>query len=278
MDGLVNPRRQITIRYVRAQIEAPWEVEIRSFRFQDTIHWDGQVFWGLGGVPPDPEDGIYYREVGPRVYRYIPAEEDEPSLLFDMEWPDSLLFIFTVDGFMGYSITYGHDGYWPFALSNGEERNSLRLYGIDTGAPWQEMVQWVEGIGDIRNPLFPEHYLSPLFDIGTSELLCFYDDYEEEPIYLNPDFINCAGDPINSTDDLTADAFRLFPNPTTGIVNIDFPVERWQMELFDLFGRKLTSFANSSMIDISTLPAGTYYYHILNVDGLTITTGKLLKQ
>lgn len=279
VDGLVNNRRQITLRYLIPSSGGPWETAIVSYRFQDTVHFNGEVFWELSGPSiGNPGEGIYYRQVGSKVYRYHPTYDDEVKLLFDFELPMNLSYTFESNYPMNFSEQYYHIGSSPFVLDNGEERNSLLLFNLEPQAPWQENVQWVEGIGDIRNPLFPEEYLSPYFDIVTSELLCFYDDYEEEPIYRNPLYENCSGDIIDQTEEASLQAIELYPNPTSGLVYVKSPAEGLQIVLFDLFGRQLITQATTQAIDLTNSPSGTYFYHILDQKGVKIDSGKLLKQ
>ncbi|MEM6348581.1 MAG: CotH kinase family protein [Bacteroidota bacterium] len=52
------------------------------------------------------------------------------------------------------------------------------------------------------------------------------------------------------------DFFRLFPNPTTGIVNLESPAEM-EVVLYDLSGRMLLQSTNKQL-DMSFLPAGAY--------------------
>lgn len=68
----------------------------------------------------------------------------------------------------------------------------------------------------------------------------------------------------------------LYPNPTSGILNIESKSEIRNVALFDLSGRKISEF-NSSQINISSLPKGIYLIKISTKDGKT-TTKKVVKK
>lgn len=58
----------------------------------------------------------------------------------------------------------------------------------------------------------------------------------------------------------------VFPNPTNGIVNLRLPNGNWNVQLFDLNGRLIQSWAerNDSQLDIEDLPNGTYLIEARN--------------
>lgn len=57
-----------------------------------------------------------------------------------------------------------------------------------------------------------------------------------------------------------SNSFRLFPNPTNGIINTSTPIEK--MILYNLMGVKLMEIAHSTSIDISNFPSGIYILSI----------------
>lgn len=274
VDGLVNNKRQINLRYVIPDFEGPWTQVTREFRFQDTVHFDGHVFWELSGAW---EEGIYFRQDGSKVYRFHPEYDSEVVLLYDFEL-DTINYLYQSDYPDEFSVLYHIAVQNEFELDNGEIRDGVFLFSDNPQAPWQETVQWVEGIGDIQNPLFPEEYLTPYFDIVNSELVCFWDDYEQEPIYRNPFYANCDGDIVDNAEEVVALAYALYPNPTTGRVRIDGLMDGKQISLMDLFGRVVYTAEQSMELDLTHLPPGTYFYHILEQDGQSLQSGKLLKQ
>jgi hypothetical protein len=74
--------------------------------------------------------------------------------------------------------------------------------------------------------------------------------------------------------------FSIYPNPGNESLNINSPLDRLQIQLFDLTGRmefeaKISSGINS--IPVSSLPAGIYLYRILDKKNQTIRSGKWIK-
>ncbi|CAG5084255.1 T9SS type A sorting domain-containing protein [Parvicella tangerina] len=64
----------------------------------------------------------------------------------------------------------------------------------------------------------------------------------------------------------------VYPNPTTGIVNIDIPSSELEsVKLFDLSG-KLVKQTKLSRLDISNLSEGTYFLEIISSKGITNKT------
>ena len=72
---------------------------------------------------------------------------------------------------------------------------------------------------------------------------------------------------------------RVYPNPTTSLVNIE-STGLSRVELYDLEGRRLQDYTTRDdqhiMIDLSSYASGSYYLRIHNVDGVTIQ--KLIKK
>lgn len=75
--------------------------------------------------------------------------------------------------------------------------------------------------------------------------------------------------------------YKLYPNPTKGIVNIEFSVDvEFSIVVFDIVGQEVTkeiSNSGSMQIDLSNYNSGTYFYQILDRDGVILNTDKLIK-
>jgi hypothetical protein len=80
---------------------------------------------------------------------------------------------------------------------------------------------------------------------------------------------------VNTTEVLSTD-FRLSPNPTNGLINIE-GITPDQIRVNDSFGRLLIQSAeNTNQIDLTDLPSGVYYIQV-NVEGAWATK-KVVKQ
>ena len=69
-------------------------------------------------------------------------------------------------------------------------------------------------------------------------------------------------------------AFALFPNPTKGILNTTFPVEK--LTIYNTIGEKVSEYLNVSAIDISSFPDNLYVFQIENNGNRSIH--KVIKQ
>jgi len=90
----------------------------------------------------------------------------------------------------------------------------------------------------------------------------------------------CATDGIH---EVTADHVHVYPNPTTGMVNIsiDNAEAGLSVQIYDLLGQKIFQSSISSdntSIDLSGHAAGSYLYHISGASGEDISAGMIIIQ
>ncbi|MBQ1652729.1 MAG: T9SS type A sorting domain-containing protein, partial [Bacteroidales bacterium] len=78
-----------------------------------------------------------------------------------------------------------------------------------------------------------------------------------------------------SIDGAFANDINIFPNPTTGIVNIEAEGLN-KVVVYDVTGRMMMSVANESTIDISNLEAGVYFFSVETENGSAMK--KLVKE
>ena len=74
-------------------------------------------------------------------------------------------------------------------------------------------------------------------------------------------------DPLLATNDLSQSSLKLFPNPTTGLITIDYPgLFISNINIFDVSGKLIFSDeqvnANAKNIDISSFSNGIYFIQI----------------
>ncbi len=79
------------------------------------------------------------------------------------------------------------------------------------------------------------------------------------------DNLGCIINPPLSVKEVTRKILELFPNPTTNELKIkEIPDEVTKYEIYNQIGIKVTEGMISDEIDVSTLPAGTYFLKIGN--------------
>ncbi len=62
-----------------------------------------------------------------------------------------------------------------------------------------------------------------------------------------------------SVDDVDTSAISIYPNPTTGIINIKGPVNYDEIVVYSIIGKKVKSFRADNIIDISGISNGFYF-------------------
>ena len=146
------------------------------------------------------------------------------------------------------------------------------------------------------NPTFSLNTISPpAGQPAQKSYLDFNDDWpnnswelSEPAIYYQAAYIrllaNYYEQPIaNSSTEVTdlSNAIFLFPNPTTGEINLKTEFSDFEWALFDLQGRNLLQQQATSTpvsIDLSQLPSGTYFIRILDQNSGKTSSRKVIKQ
>jgi len=115
-------------------------------------------------------------------------------------------------------------------------------------------------------------------------LSCSRYDYltqnEEFDIYILK--VNQDGLLVSTTENpiINSNACFIYPNPGNETLNINSPIDRSQIQLFDLTGRlecEAELSAGTNSIPVSSLPAGIYLYRIFDHKSQIIQSGKWIK-
>jgi len=82
-------------------------------------------------------------------------------------------------------------------------------------------------------------------------------------------------DNLSVSYNLTNKVF-IYPNPTKGIITIDYPRDTLNIKVYNQLGQLVHSNKNSKTIDISELTSGLYFITIETIDGKS-STKKIVK-
>lgn len=75
-----------------------------------------------------------------------------------------------------------------------------------------------------------------------------------------------------SVETIKTSTFKIYPNPTEGIINLDVTnTSKYEVMLFDLSGKMLFNTANVSQIDLSNVQSGIYFITIITDNGSKLT-------
>jgi hypothetical protein len=118
---------------------------------------------------------------------------------------------------------------------------------------------WYEGIGSLKS-VFNLYYIGNL-PTENPELLCYWNN--GNLIYQSPQWTVCEYAIITAIDDnLIIPDLKIYPNPTTGRLNIFTTTEIKEICLIDMYG-KLVFCSPSKNIDLSNLTNGIYLLRIM---------------
>ena len=102
-----------------------------------------------------------------------------------------------------------------------------------------------------------------IYDTTSSEWSEYLDtdftEFKVTSVFESPIQINqvTVGDPTNlSVEDAMTMGIRIYPNPSSSVINVDYS-EELQLTLFNLLGQQVLS-SSSKTINISNLDKGTY--------------------
>ena len=121
-----------------------------------------------------------------------------------------------------------------------------------------------------------------VYDTTSSEWAEYLDtdsaDYTVTSVFDSPIQINqvTVGAPNSlAVEDLIAMGIRIYPNPSSSVINIDY-YEDLQLTLFNVLGQQVMS-SNSKSINISNLDQGTYILRAKDSNN-TINNFKIIKR
>jgi hypothetical protein len=87
------------------------------------------------------------------------------------------------------------------------------------------------------------------------------------PIELNPNLSNCTI--LGLKSNIISDT-RIYPNPTSDIINIESVIPIEKTEVYDLYGKLVATNHNSTSINIYNLAAGVYLFKIKTNEGYAL--------
>lgn len=130
---------------------------------------------------------------------------------------------------------------------------------------------------NIQNGNHPDGIFSLFYteDIAYACVDSIADEYEEVSFHMRQGLlpsINCT--PLNNHEpNLANEGITLYPNPTSGVINIDSHQEKLlSFTIFDTRGIQIPErYTDMNEIDISTLPSGVYIFHFETEDGLIVS-------
>ncbi len=129
---------------------------------------------------------------------------------------------------------------------------------------------WIEGIGDILNG-----FNSIMYELYN--FTCLYQDNELVYTY-NTSYSNC-GRNLEIEDIYNDKSIKIYPTVISDYINIEGYTYPLNIDIIDLFGRKVLSRnTNDRIIDCSMLKSGVYFILIKNKLGHIVSKNKIIKK
>ncbi len=224
------------------------------------------------GYPIQPRG--YIREENKSIYFYPSSGLWDEGLIYDfnlevgdtMYWDPDVLPIPEPS----FGIVVEIDS---IQITNGDFRKRYFIngnYGVD--------IQVIEGIGSVMGLLMSNvgqsgvvDWITDLSCVSTPQNLIYtsiYFGWIDDPT-------QCL-DPTVSTEEVPKNSLKVFPNPTSHIINLSKTIYQARVEIFSATGQKVLSTNNftGSAIDLKDLPSGLY---LLVISGDEEYVGKIIK-
>ncbi|WP_115462291.1 T9SS type A sorting domain-containing protein [Winogradskyella aurantiaca] len=198
------------------------------------------------------------------------------------------------DNFMGFNLEVGTDAsqmthfhmdYWVVGtptggvmnpkLSNhsaghltGETNAAIHSFGPGAEGQWNsldiEISQFNVGEagGGISNPASLRAVLSQLVMVASGAGGALFDAIYFDNIYFH-------NNQLLSTDQFTQDRFKIYPNPTNGLWNVNSSTLVENVTVYDILGKEVINMSpamNDFTIDGSNLKSGVYFAKIQGVE------------
>lgn len=238
------------------------------------------------------DDGTAEAAYGPTgslaalAYRFDPIENDSligvmmgfvPSVT-DVSGFEFLLTVWDDNGGEPGNVIYEDDPFEPRYPLYPWERNGFRYYALA-----DSMKLWIDGPFYIGWKQFDSQRLNIGMDFNRvnndkifysiDNQLSWNQSVFEGSLLMRPVFDTkmnyVLGYEERENSELTQYEFSIYPNPTSGIVNIGGDLkEIKKVEIFDLTGKKVDSSIENYSIDVTFLNSGIYLMRIVDKNGV----------
>lgn len=211
------------------------------------------------------------------VDSYVAYEAGEVVYVYQ-EFTDQFLKIYDFSLEVGDSVVLSN--FWKYHIDsigtiqvNFTDRRFQHIHFGDS----QEKYLVLEGIGLVGDTGFDNPLRCSYFFLHTAfcsmavdgtdfHFRCFSDGLT----FLDPHF-NCT---LSPNGEVIREKPRLYPNPTSGTLQIDFPPENpiAKIQIFSMYGERLNTLrTQDNQLDISHLPTGIYFLKMEFSNGEILT-------
>ncbi|HAH58271.1 MAG TPA: hypothetical protein DCL86_09000 [Bacteroidales bacterium] len=228
-------------------------------------------------------DSLFHNDL---LYRGLLREENNKVFYLDTLNQLDTLYDFSLN--VGDSILFDLHGMYPEWLQvvsvdniqiNGDDYRRIKFAEPAFQAFDQLNEIWIEGIGSIHGPLFPNFPVTFSQEQPDSMLLiCSFSNNQH--IWQHPSYSDCYINIVLGTEQREVYDIKIYPNPFTNKIHIENnKMGRYELTILNGLGQtiKKTQISNDNQtIDLTDLEAGIYFLKIDN--HLNTKTLKIVKR
>src|SRR5574344_1499391 len=219
-------------------------------------------------------------------YRGLLREENNKVFYLDTLNQLDTLYDFSLN--VGDSVLFDLYGMYPEWLQvinvdsiqiNGDYYKRLK-FAEPTINAFDELNEfWIEGIGSIHGPLFPNFPVKFSQEIPDSMLVtCTYSNNQQ--VWQHQSYPNCYVNIVLSVDKLELFDFKIYPNPFTDRIQIEnIGLQQYELTIVNSIGQTIKRMqvnGDTQIIDLTELQVGIYCLRIENK--LNARTMKIIKK
>jgi len=220
------------------------------------------------------------------LYRGLIREEN--SKVFYLDTLNQLYTLYDFSLNVSDSVLFDLYGMYPEWLEvvnvdsiqiNGDYYRRLK-FAEPTMNAFDELNEiWIDGIGSIHGPLFPNFPINFSQEMPDSMLVtCTFSNNQQ--VWQHLSYPSCYVNIVLSVDQLELFNFKIYPNPFTDRIHIEnIDLQQYELTILNSLGQtvKYTQVSNDNIIiDLSELKVGIYFLRIESGDNAKVM--KMIKK
>jgi len=213
---------------------------------------------------------------------------DENNKVFYLDTLNQLDTLYDFSWNVGDSVLFDLYGMYPewlqiidvdSVLISGDYYRRLKFAEPIMNAFDELNEVWIEGIGSIHGPLFPNFPVKFSQEMPDSMLVtCTFSNNQQ--VWQHQNYPSCYVNIVLSLDQLELSDFKIYPNPFTDRIHIEnFGLQQYELTLLNSLGQTIKRTqvnGGNQIIDLTEMKAGIYILSINN--GLNAKTIKIIKK
>lgn len=229
------------------------------------------------------QDSLFQNDL---LYRGLLRAENSKVFYLDTLNQLDTLYDFSLN--VGDSVLFDLYGMYPEWLEvinvdtiqiSGDDYRRLK-FAEPTMNAFDELNEiWIEGIGSIHGPLFPNFPVKFSEEIPDSMLVtCTFSN--DQQVWQHESYPSCYVNIVLSAEQLKHSDFKIYPNPFTDRIHIEnTSLHQFELTILNSLGRTVKEMQITNddiIIDLSELKEGIYFLRIESQD--TPMTLKVIKK